>query len=61
MKLQLDHVKKRLGEYGKPLVVGEYKQLRMMLGSCCPVMFLLFADMYNLQAVIPVSLRLARI
>ena len=32
---QLEQMKKRLGEYGEPLMVREYKQLRMMFDSGC--------------------------
>ena len=27
----MEQVKKMMGEYGKPMMVGEYKQVRMML------------------------------
>jgi hypothetical protein len=55
---QLEQVKKGLGVYGEPLMVGEYKQLRMMFDSGCPAMFWLFAHtdgLYDMQAVIQVS------
>ena len=60
---RLEQVKKRLGEYGEPLMVGEYKQLRMMFDSGWPAMFWLFADtdgLYDLQAVIQVSHRVGK-
>ena len=55
---QLDVVKKKLEEYGEPLMVGEYNKFMMTFDSGCPAMFWIFANtkaLWELQSFIQVS------
>ena len=55
---QLDMVKKKLEEYGEPLMVGEYNKFMMTFDSGCPAKFWIFANteaLWELQSFIQVS------
>ena len=55
---QLDVVKKKLEEYGEPLMVGDYNKFMMTFDSGCPAMFWIFANtkaLWELQSFIQVS------
>ena len=55
---QLEQLRKKFGEYGEPLRVGEYKEFKMIFDSGCPAMFWLHVDtaaLYDLQALIQVG------
>ena len=56
---QLEQLRKKFGEYGEPVRVGEYKEFKMIFDSGCPAMFWLYVDsaaLYDLQALIQVGL-----
>ena len=55
---QLDVIKKKLKEYGEPLMVGEYDKFLMTFDSGCPALFWIFANteaLWELQAFIQVG------
>ena len=55
---QLEQLRKKFGEYGEPVRVGEYKEFKMIFDSGCPAMFWLYVDtaaLYDLQALIQVG------
>ena len=55
---QLDQVRKKFGEYGEPLMVGEYKDFKMTFDSGLPAMFWLHVAtdaMHDFQSTIQVS------
>ena len=57
---QLEQVRKKFGEYGEPLMEGEYKEFKMTFDSGVPAMFWLHvaADaMHDLQSTIQRKMR----
>eukprot|EP00092_Neocalanus_flemingeri_P106503 GFUD01136662.1.p1 GENE.GFUD01136662.1~~GFUD01136662.1.p1 ORF type:complete len:153 (-),score=31.14 GFUD01136662.1:18-476(-) len=57
---QVERVRQKFGEYGEPLMVGEYKEFKMTFDSGCPAMFWLHAAteaIQDLQTIIQRKLR----